>query len=68
MDNDDDIREIVDFLSYSGGWKGTKIIHDHLKEKGFKISRTKLLKILHFYAEPGQYASIDGIRQKTWIM
>jgi hypothetical protein len=57
---------VMRFLK-TGGWKGTKIIHDHLKEQKISISRKRLLGILHTYAEPGDYVSIGGIRQKSWI-
>lgn len=64
---DDAVNEVVMFLA-TGGYKGTKTIHDHIKSKGVKISRKTLLGILHTYAEPGEYVSIGGIRQKSWIM
>lgn len=58
---------VIKFLK-SGAWKGTKLIHDYLRENDIKISRRKLLDILHEYAEEGEYVSIGGIRQKTWII
>jgi len=57
---------IVQFLS-TGGWKGTRLIHDHLKERGIKVSRKCLINILNNVAERGEYVSIGGIRQMSWI-
>ncbi len=59
-------KDLMDFLK-TGGYKGTKIIHNHLESLGYKVSRKRLLLILHSYAEPGDYVSIGGIRQKSWI-
>ena len=63
----DTAKAITDFLK-TGGYKGTITIHDHLKDNGLKISRKTLLKFLHTYAEPGDYVSIGGRLQKSWIM
>jgi hypothetical protein len=62
----DVVEMIMSFLK-TGGYKGTRIIHDHLKQNKIKMSRVRLLSILHTYAEPGEYVSIGGIRQKSWI-
>ena len=65
--SDDLGKDLLDFLS-TGGYKGTSIIHKHLEELGYKINRASLLMTLHSYAEPGGFVSIDGVRQKSWII
>ena len=35
MNNERDCEVVFQFLK-TGGWKGTKVIHDHLKEKGIR--------------------------------
>ena len=67
MDDNEGTKTIIDFLKI-GGYKGTRIIHDHLKEQNINMSRKRLLGLLHTYAEPGDYVSIGGIRQKSWIV
>lgn len=67
MDENEGIKTVIDFLK-TGGCKGTRIIHNHLKDEGIKMSRKRLLAILHTYAKPSGYVSIGGIRQKSWIV
>ena len=67
MDENEGTKTIMDFLK-TGGYKGTKTIHDHLKEEGIKMSRKRLVAILHTYAEPGEYVRIEGVLQKSWIV
>lgn len=56
---------IMGFLS-TGGWKSTRLIHKYLRDEGFKISRSYLLKILNKNAECGGIEVIGGTRQKVW--
>ena len=62
------LHDITDILS-TGGWAGTRYIHRELFRRGHtKLSRKHLLRMLNACAEPGEYVSIGGIRQKSWIM
>jgi hypothetical protein len=63
-----ELNQTLEKVLMLGEYRGTRIIHDHLKEKGIFISRKQLLAWLHEHAEPGNYVSIGGIRQKSWIM
>ncbi len=68
VDTHDLEHDMIDILT-SGGFIGTRYLHQELFKKGYvKLTRKRLLQLLHTYAEPGGYVSLGGIRQKSWIM
>ena len=67
LDDADVMLAMTEFLS-SGGYKSTRAVHEHLKNKGYKVKKKHLLKLLNLYAEPGGYVYINWIRQKSWII